>query len=77
MGALKVIGNVIEANVEEGLEVNHVGGHVVGPLEDLGSDVDEEGVGRPTAENHDFGGGVIVHEQCHGCTGSEGAISDL
>jgi len=53
-------GDVVEGGVEEGVEVDHVGGHVVCPFEDLGSDVSQEGVGGPAAENHDFGSGVVI-----------------
>ena len=54
------VGFVEEAGVEEGVEGHHVSGHGVSPFEDLGSDVSQEGVGGPAAENHDFGSGVVI-----------------
>ena len=48
-------GDIVESDVEERVEGDHVSRHVVGPFEYLGSDVDEEGVGGPSAEDHDLG----------------------
>jgi hypothetical protein len=47
-------GDVVEADVEERVKGDHVSGHIVGPFTDLWSDVDQEGVRGPTAEDHDL-----------------------
>jgi hypothetical protein len=38
---------------------NHVSAHVICPLDDLGTNADEEGLGLPTAHQHDPLGGVV------------------
>ena len=38
-------GTITETNIDEIVDVNHVGRHVVGPLENLRADVDEKCVG--------------------------------
>jgi hypothetical protein len=43
-------------DVGEGVEANHVVTRVVSPLEDLWSDVDEEGFRGPSTEDHDLVG---------------------
>jgi hypothetical protein len=48
-------GVVVEADVKEQVEGDHVARHVVGPFQDLGSDVDEEGIGGPPTEDHNLG----------------------
>jgi hypothetical protein len=50
----RIVGSngVILCGIEEGIVLNHVFGHVVCPLEDLGADVHQEGVGRPVAKDH-------------------------
>ena len=54
------IGSGWVGGVEELVEGNHVAAHVVGPLEDLRSDVGKERVGRPSAKDHDAGDGVVL-----------------
>jgi hypothetical protein len=49
-------------SVEERVKVDHVARHVIGPLEDLWSNVDQEGIRRPTAKDHNFCRGM-VHEE--------------
>ncbi len=56
---------------------DHVGAHVVGPFEDLRSDVDQERIGGPTTKNHDFVDGVIVEEEGHGSAGAKGVGADF
>jgi hypothetical protein len=46
-------------DVGEGVEANHIMTHVVSPLEDLVSDVDEEGFRGPLTEDHDLVGLVV------------------
>ena len=62
-------GNVVKADVEERVEGNHVSGHVVGPFEDLGSNVHQESVGRPASEDHDLCRQVVLQEEGHRGTG--------
>jgi hypothetical protein len=51
---------------EEGVEVDHVARHVVGPFEDLRSDVNEDGIGGTSAKkDHDIGGGMVREEESH------------
>ncbi len=42
------------SGVQKGVMAYHVVGHVVRPLKDLWSNVHQEGVRRPTAEDHDL-----------------------
>ena len=51
--------------------------HICSPLQDLRSDVDQEGFGGPAAEEHDPCGGDVLEEQSHGGTGSDGLVSDV
>ena len=55
-------------SVEERVEMDHVARHVICPFEHLGSDVDKECIRRPTAEDHDFSGGVVHEEEGHSGT---------
>ena len=48
-------GNVVEADVKEGSERDHVLGHTVGPFEHPRSNVDQKGVRGPTSQDHDLG----------------------
>ena len=48
--------------IEKGIVLYHVGGHIIGPFEYLGTDVDHECIGGPTSEDHDLGHRVI-HEK--------------
>ena len=70
-------GDVVEADVEERVEGDHVSRHVVGPFEDLWADVDEEGVGRPPSKDHDLGGRVVLQEEGHGGARPDGPVADL
>ena len=52
-------------SVEERVKVDHVARHVIGPFEDLGSDVDQECIRGPAAEDHNFCRGVVHEEERH------------
>jgi hypothetical protein len=75
----RIVGSngVILCGIEEGIVLSHVFGHVVCPLEDLWADVHQEGVGRPAAEDHDLGHGMIHEEEGHGHPGADGFVSDI
>ena len=70
-------GNIIKSNIKEGIEGYHIVGHVVCPFQHLGADVDEEGVGTPASQDHDFGGRVVFEEKGHRCPGANGAVADF
>jgi hypothetical protein len=53
------IGHVKSARVGARVMANHVSAHVICPLDDLGTNADEEGLGLPTAHQHDPLGGVV------------------
>ena len=65
------------AEVEERVEADHVGGHVVGPLEDLWADVFHEGVAVPSAQDLDALCLVVCEEECHSGSGADGVVADL
>ena len=52
--------------VGEVVELGHVGAHVVGPFENLGTNVHQESVRGPPAKNHDAGWAVVHKKQSHG-----------
>lgn len=62
--------HVVCAQIHEGVEIYHAAGHVVCPLECLGTQVNEEGVGGPSAHDHDLGGRVVLEEHGHGGPGT-------
>ncbi len=64
-------------SVEERVEVDHVARHVIGPFEDLGSDVDQECIRGPTAKDHDFSRGVVHEEERHCGSRPKGLVPDL
>jgi hypothetical protein len=43
-------------SIEERVKVDHVARHVIGPFEDLGSNVDQKCIRGPTAKDHNFAG---------------------
>ena len=55
----------------------HVIAQVVGPFHDLGSDVHQEGIGGPAAQEHDAGRGVVHQEERHGCPGTNGGVAKV
>ena len=57
--------------------LDHGLAHARCPLEDLGSDVNKEGVGRPAAKNHDFEDRFVGKEKGHGCSGSDGVGANI
>jgi hypothetical protein len=57
--------------------VNHFFAHIIGPLKDLWADVHQEGVRRPTTENHDFCGRDVLKEEGHSGPGPDGSISEF
>jgi hypothetical protein len=70
-------GHIEAANVKERIKADHIQGHGIGPLKDLGADVNKKGIGRPSAEDHDFGGAVIHKEERHGSAGSNRTVADF
>jgi hypothetical protein len=70
----RVVGGnrIILRGTEKGLLFDHVFQHVVCPFEDLGADVDQKGVRRPAAEDHNLGHRVIHQEECHSRSGADG-----
>jgi hypothetical protein len=48
--------------VEKGVVPYHVRGHVIGPFEYLGSNVDQECIRGPPSKDHDLGN-RMVHEE--------------
>jgi hypothetical protein len=63
--------------VEERVEVDHVPRHVMGPFEDLGSNVDQECIRGPAAKDHYFCWRVVHEEEGHGGAGSNGTVSNF
>ena len=59
---------VAHLDVKEGVDGDHFAAHVVGPFEDLGSNVGEERVGGPPTEDHDLGCRDVVDEEGHSCS---------
>jgi hypothetical protein len=52
-GSGVISGNKVAiGGIKERVEVDHIPRHVVGPFEDLRSDVDQEGIRGPTSEDH-------------------------
>ena len=51
--------------------MNHVTGHLVRPLEDLGAEIHKEGVRGPASEDHDLVDSVIHQEETHGGAGAD------
>jgi hypothetical protein len=70
-------GHIEAADVKEGVESDHIHGHGVGPFEDLGADVNEEGIRGPAAEDHDLCGAMVHEEERHGGAGTDGSVADL
>ena len=66
-----------DADIEKGVEAGHVTAHVTGPFQDLGADVDKEGVGGPSSEYHDFGGGDVGKEESHGGARADGFVANF
>jgi hypothetical protein len=66
-----------KSGIEEGVVLDHVFRHVVGPFEDLGPNVGQKGVGGPTTKDHNFGHRVVHQEQGHGCSGANGFVADV
>jgi hypothetical protein len=56
--------------IEEGVVVDHVVRHVVGPFEDLWSNIDHKSIRGPSAEDYYFGDRVIHEEKGHGGAGA-------
>jgi hypothetical protein len=69
--------DIAVGNIEKGVEMNHVARHVVGPLKDLGANIDKEGIRGPPTEDHDLRGGVIHEEESHCGSRSNGAITNF
>ncbi len=63
--------------VNEGFMTYHVTAHIHRPFQVLRSDVDQEGLGGPAAEEHDPCGGDVLEEESHGGTGLDGLVSDV
>jgi hypothetical protein len=68
---------VIHLDVEKGVGTDHILTHGVRPFKDLRTYVHQEGVGRPAAEDHDFGGRDIIYEEWHGRARSDRFVADL
>jgi hypothetical protein len=64
-------------SVEERVEVDHVARHVIGPFEDLGSDVDQECIRGPTSKDHNFCRGVVHEEERHCGSRPKGLVPNL
>ena len=60
-----------------GVQLCHVFRHVVGPLHDLGSDANQEGIRRPSANDHNLGRWMIGQEECHCCSWADGFTSNV
>lgn len=63
--------------VEKGIVLDHIAAKLIGPFENLGSNVVEEGVGGPASQEHDLGDGMVHEKEGHGGSGSEGFGSDV
>ena len=57
--------------------MDHIAAELIGPLEHLGSDVVEEGIGRPASQEHNLGDGVVHEEEGHCSAGPERFCSDV
>ena len=65
------------SDVREGVYGNHAFAHIVCPLQDLGPNVDQEGLGLPSTQNHDSVARYVLEEECHSSAGSDGLVTDL
>jgi hypothetical protein len=63
--------------VEKGVDLDHAGAHVCSPFQHLRPDVGQEGVGRPTPEDHDSIRMRVCKEQGHGSARADGFIADF
>jgi hypothetical protein len=70
-------GHIEAADVKEGVESDHIHGHGVGPFEDLWTNVYKEGIGGPSAEDHDLRGAVVHKEERHGGARTDRSVPDL
>jgi hypothetical protein len=68
---------MIHLDVEKGVDGNHLLTHGVRPFKDLRTYVLQEGVGRPAAEDHDFGGRDSIYEERHGRARADRFVADL
>jgi hypothetical protein len=64
-------------DIEKGVEMNHVTGHVVGPLKYLGANIDKEGIRGPPTEDHDLRWGVVHEKESHSCSRSNGTVTNF
>ena len=64
-------------HISEGVDMYHVLGEVVCPLEDLRSDVHKEGVGGPPPHHFDLLHRNVHQKESHCCAGSDGFGSDV
>jgi hypothetical protein len=63
--------------IEKGIVFDHVFRHIVCPFEDLGADVDQNGIRGPLAEDHNLGHTVIHQEESPSCSRADGFIPDV
>ena len=73
-------GSFVDLGMVDVVEVevlHHACRHVRCPLENLGLDVDEEGVRGPSSQDHYFKDGLVGEEQGHCCSGANGMGADL
>jgi len=64
-------------SIEERVEVDHVARHVIGPFENLWSNVDQECIRGPTSEDHYFCRGVVHEEERHCGSRPKGLVPDF
>ena len=64
--------HVLVWKIKKFVDLDHVFQHVVRPLEDLGANVVQEGIRRPSTHDHDLCRGVVHQEQGHGCSRTDG-----
>jgi hypothetical protein len=71
------MGHIEVADVKEGVETDHVHGHGIGPFEDLGVDINKEGIRGPASEDHNISRAVDHQEERHGGAGVNRVVPDL
>ena len=64
-------------SIEERVKVDHVTRHVIGPFENLWTDVDQECIRGPPSEDHDFCRGVVHEEERHRSSRPKGLVPNF
>jgi hypothetical protein len=68
---------VLMCSIEEGVKVNHVTQHIVGPFDDLRLDVDKKGIQGSMSKDNCLCKGVVHDEEGHGASLPDGRVIHL